>query len=155
MSSLGLPALAPVPPVEAAAAATYAHPAAALQHDCVHQRMTPARINTAWMTDLPPVNRNEIAAMSRHAKAGCQTCAAHLNGIARGATWIRTLVARQAKAEAQAAEDERLRAKQPNEYIAGMARRYRTPGLGQAIAVANIERTVMAQASRLLPAPRR
>jgi hypothetical protein len=97
-----------------------------------------------------PVTLAEVNAARRHvAEARCVRCSSFLHGLRAGAAGARKRVTQEQTTEAQAvyqaAEDERMAARQPNEYIARMARRYKTPGLGQAIAVQTVERTVQAQ----------
>jgi hypothetical protein len=97
-----------------------------------------------------PVTLAQVNAARRHmAEARCVRCSSFLHGLRAGASGARMRVAQEQtahdQAEAQEAYDQRLLAKQPNEYIAAMARRARTPGVGQAIAVANVERTALAQ----------
>jgi hypothetical protein len=100
-----------------------------------------------------PASLSEINAARRHVKeAGCVRCSCFLHGLRAGTVGTRVRVAQQqaaeAQAEQQAAEDQRLAARQPERYVARMARRYKTSAMGPVMAAARVEATALAKASK-------
>jgi ribosomal protein L34E len=106
-----------------------------------------------------PATLAEVNVARRHVKqTGCRACGVWLMGVRAGTAGQKQVVtvqqAAQAQAEQQAQADEQMAAKQPERYIAAMARRYRTPGLGPSMAAARVEHTALARAPQQPPANR-